>query len=673
MGAANVARTFKAPRYTGRMPPPPADKPGRAPAAVRVDVVWRSPREAAAQAIVYRRRRAERPRERALRTTAVLGTLLVHLLVLFGAVLGPAYELDQPVFKNEPLQVRLIDQPKSPSPPPPPPLGIPPRRVGPSHRASVTAAHPTAAAALPAVPVAAPVIAPRAPEMPVITVSAPLATVRIAPVAAPPPPPSLPRPQPTPTLAPVPLGGAPPRVSLDTPPVPMPVPPRFQPEPARRPQIEGNQPLQPPPSLALPEVPAQAAARTAPPSLALDHPVTSAEPPAPLPLARPQPAAPAPTPELEAIPLPAQAVPSVNLPATPAVAAPSVPREQPHVQAPAIELAQPQLAAVPIGSHPAPTSAPAAPAVQPAPVPMPAPARSTPARPRLDAAAATPQAQASASSSSQPSSPARSEPPASQPATTVEDVSSAPLASPRGSDSGTPGAREGASTSSATVSTGSTAESVIMANSTQTRGHGNGGHPGNGQQGVPQPGAAQGQPHGAVGSYVQLVPHGDTDVMDHRVPDIGYRPTRFEGDWTPEGESSIDTALRHAVERTTVKHTFHLPRGVRVGCSVSPLLPIALFRCGSADPPPAPVDAKVYKRMHLAPANPLLPAHAASADVPPAAPIRLDNAALCAAARVAGGPLPPGCAGVPTLSSPTPAGGPARASSSWVPASDQFH
>ena len=56
---------------------------------------------------------------------------------------------------------------------------------------------------------------------------------------------------------------------------------------------------------------------------------------------------------------------------------------------------------------------------------------------------------------------------------------------------------------------------------------------------------------------------------------------------------------------------------------------------------------------------------------PGAAPIKLDNSAQCATARVSGGPLPPGC-----VDDRLPAGrvAPAKAStSSWVPASDQFH
>ncbi|NUO73111.1 MAG: hypothetical protein HOQ10_10390, partial [Frateuria sp.] len=161
------------------MPLPPADKPSDSPADARPVVMLRSPRDAAALAIVYRRRRAERPHERGLRIAGLAGTLLVHLLVLFGAVLGPAYDLQEPVLKSAPLQVRLIEKPE---PPPPPPVrGTPPKRVGPPHRGSVvTAAVQPNASATPPTP------APARPEMPVITVTAPPATIRIASAAAPP-------------------------------------------------------------------------------------------------------------------------------------------------------------------------------------------------------------------------------------------------------------------------------------------------------------------------------------------------------------------------------------------------------------------------------------------------------------------------------------------------------
>ena len=161
--------------------------------------------------------------------------------------------------------------------------------------------------------------------------------------------------------------------------------------------------------------------------------------------------------------------------------------------------------------------------------------------------------------------------------------------------------------------------------------------------------------------------------MSHNVNGPQYHPTVFDKYWTPKGESSVDTALRHAVEKTTVKHTFNLPQGVRIECMVMPLLPSSLFGCHNPDPPAAPLPQKMYDRLNLPSANPSIPtapAVAASKQAP-AAPVALDNSAECAAARVSGGPLPADCASstspVKTLHLPAPA------SSSWVPASDQFH
>jgi hypothetical protein len=249
------------------------------------------------------------------------------------------------------------------------------------------------------------------------------------------------------------------------------------------------------------------------------------------------------------------------------------------------------------------------------------------------------------------------------------EVSRAPEASPQGSDTATVGEPAGA-TSIAPPSTPALTPAASPAALAAKR---TAASLAAGKLGGDRPGAAQGAEHGAVGDYVQLKPGGDTEIMRHRAPDVGYRPTRFEQDWAPEDESSVDAALRRAVEKTTVKHTFHLPRGVRVECAVKPLLPIALFGCRNPDPPPAPVAASAYAPLHLAPAAPLAPIAAASAPAPAASTpmVKYDNAAECAAARVAGGPLPPGCA--TDLSPAAPIRLPASSSSSWVPAGDKFH
>jgi hypothetical protein len=255
------------------------------------------------------------------------------------------------------------------------------------------------------------------------------------------------------------------------------------------------------------------------------------------------------------------------------------------------------------------------------------------------------------------------------------DVSRAPDATPQGSDSAVVGQPAGAASAASTPASAALDTSRQPEAAAQPSGtHGK--SLAAGSPGGDQPGAMQGAPHGAVGDYVQLKPTGDTEIMRRGAPDIGYRATRFDKDWTPEHESSVDTALRRAVEKTTVKHTFHLPRGVRVECAVKPLLPIALFGCRNPDPPAAPVADKVYDRLHLAPADPLAkPSVTASRPVSsssaPAAMIKVDHGAECAAARLAGGPLPPGCA--VDLYTAQPIHVPASSASSWVPASDQFH
>ena len=282
----------------------------------------------------------------------------------------------------------------------------------------------------------------------------------------------------------------------------------------------------------------------------------------------------------------------------------------------------------------------------------------------------TAEAPAAAKSSASPASPQ-----ASSAAAGSADVSRAPDAIAQGSDTATPGQVNGVV--AAPSANSSAVATEVPPASGQARKPGQVEHaPGVGQTGGNQPGTQHGEPHGVIGDYVQLKPQGDTKIMSHSVPNIGYQATRFEKDWTPENESSVDTVLRRAVEKTTVKHTFHLPQGIRVECAVMPLLPIALLGCHNPDPPPQPVADKVYDRLHMAPANsvatptpvpnPALPVASAPATV------TFDNSAECAAARVAGSPPPPGCAPVDQLPV-KPLRGPASSSTSWAPASDQFH
>nr|WP_279237361.1 hypothetical protein [Dyella sedimenti] len=634
--------------------------------AGRLTVTLPSPRSAAESASVYRRRRTERPRERWLRILGLAGALFVHLVFLFGAVLGPAYEMEEHDESGPPLVVRLIEPKKEEPPPPPPVRGTPPKQVGPVHRGNAANAPRTARQSASSVrassemtPIPVPAL-----QTPVIAeapkASAPRPTITAAPL----PPVTLPKPAPAEQLQPVPTAPVPPQVALETPPVAPPVPPKFQPEPVRKPQVEGTQPMPPPASLAIPELPSSSAPVPTPPTIAMEKPAPVDTRPSVAPVARPEVSAAPPQPALQAVPMPAQPAPTVNLQPQPDTVTAVVPREQPKVETPAIRVEEPALEAVPLPPNPQPslespeaprmeTMAPAAVTVDNRPVierpQISAEPPSTPT-PNLPQAASTPASTAQVSSAASTPAAASSNPASAGAA--EQGASSAPNATPNGSETGTPGQPNGVS-QSPTV-----AGKAGGLNLNLPPGQGSGqGSPGQGQS-----------PQGASGTYVQLRPHGDTEIMSHGTPNIGYKPTRFEKDWTPEGESSIDTALRHAVEKTTLRHTFNLPRGVRVECVVMPLFPMALLGCGDGNPPPKPVEDTAYQQMRLAPSQSLAPPPAAST-APPAATVKLDNSAQCAAARVAGGPLPPGCQADPGVVPVAPAHG----NSSWVPASDQFH
>jgi len=636
--------------------------------ADRLTVTLPSPRSAAESAAVYRRRRGERPRDRWLRILALASALLVHLVFLFGAILGPAYELEEPADDTTPLVVRLIEKPQEEPPPPPPVRGTPPKQVGPVHKGNASNAPHTAHQSRSSTrtnselsPVPVPAM-----QTPVVTDVPRAAAPKPEITAAPLPPVTLPKPAPAEQLQPVPIAPEPPQVAVEAPAVEKPVPPTFQPEPVRKPQTEGNQPVPPPASLAIPELPAQSAPVVTPPTVAMEKAAPVQTRPSIAPVPRPEAPASPPEPELQAVPMPAQAAPTVNLQAQATPVVPVVPQERPAIASPAIRVAEePQLEAVPLPPQPQPTvehpqaprldvAAPKAIALDNKPSIERPQLSETPAEATPTQSAAASSASPSSSSQSSPSTQANAASNATSTASSSESgPSSAPNATPQGSASGTPGQPNGVS-QSPSVAGGK------GLNLSLPPGQGHGSGPG---------GKAAGEQAGEVGTYVQVRPHGNTEIMSHGTPNIGYQATRFEKDWTPEGESSIDTALRHAVEKTTMRHTFHLPRGVRVECVVMPLFPMALFGCGDGDPPPKPVDDVVYDKMKLAPTNPLVPPPAPAGGEPAVATIKLDNAAQCAAARVAGGPLPPGCqADVTTI--PT---GPARSSTTWVPASDQFH
>jgi hypothetical protein len=647
------------------MPPLPPEPSARSNPAI----IIKSPRDATTWAIVYRRRIRERPRERWLKVIGVVGACLVHVIFLLGSMLGSPYALPPPPEpKGNTLLVRLINPKPLPPPPPPPELGVPPKEHGPRHRGNtsqvvhatheVSTAAPVAAVEQPPVPV------PK--QQPVVTEKKAAASEKPQPVAAPLPPITLPKPSPAPVVQAKPVGLPPPALSLQAIQAPQPVPPQFQPEPPRKAQAEGTQPMPPLPSLALPAQPAQSALTAAPPQMAVEKPSLA-------PVAIPQVAAvaPAPTPAapaapaLQPIPMPAQPAPAVNLQSSAtALETPNVQRTAQQVVSPALrpQPQETQLAPVPVTPTIAPTAnlTPSAPSLT-----VEAPKLAVPAvsvQPQLSAAPATtpataqtqPAQSSSESQAQQPSSPSETQA-ASSSAPANESASTAPNATPEGSETGNPGQPNGVAQPSENNGSqaGQPSSSQANGNTANAQGAGTFGTPN--------------------GTYIQLKPRGDTEIMSHNTNLPKYQPTVFDKYWTPKGESSVDTALRHAVEKTTVSHTFNLPQGVRIKCAVMPLLPSSLFGCTNPDPPAVPLPQKIYDRLNLPTANASVPKvapAAAATQAATAAPVQLNNDAECAAARVSGGPMPPNC---PPTETSQPVKLPTPASGSWVPASDQFH
>ncbi|MFK2929984.1 hypothetical protein ISP14_04180 [Dyella agri] len=130
--------------------------------------------------------------------------------------------------------------------------------------------------------------------------------------------------------------------------------------------------------------------------------------------------------------------------------------------------------------------------------------------------------------------------------------------------------------------------------------------------------------------YVQHLPQGDTRIMQHNNP-VKYQATRFEKDWGNGTTNSIDDALQKAVDKTTVKHTFHLPGGIHIHCAVA-LAALAGGCGGDPPPPPPPKDGDV--RLNMAPARPLAP----GLNTPKPPPL-----SECIALYRAGKPLAEGC------------------------------
>lgn len=648
-----------------------------------------APRDAALHAIVYRQHLRRKPGASGRRIAGWVGTLLIHLAFLFGMILGPAYDVLPPPPEPEhpdALQVRLIDKP----PPPVPPVrGTP--STAPVARVKYTTKWSTAASRAAQGAHASAVAAARTPSRPAVaSPAAPAPKVKAAPKPAAPPPsvvavadrpvvqPKAPPPQPALEKVPVPTQ-APPDLAIDTS-RPDIVPPRFQPEPVRRPQAEGSAPMPPPASLSIPPTPAaQMAVTPTPPTITAEH--TTPVPTAAMTLATvPRPevetsAAP-PTPQQAPLPKVATeaAVPHPDLtldtrPVPPRVSVQSV-------QAPPVE-AESELAAVPlpdavakpsVSAPPGAVERPAvqAPTVTPADIQRPvAGADTAPAAPGQapgDTSAGQSTAQAAATQGKQGShSPAEAVQGQSAGKASPGDADVSGSNTPGASQvSGKPGAAKGAD--EGTRLTG--------ADGTSQRSDGVAG--------------GQGDKAGPVGAYTELKPRGNLIPQNGARVHVDYKATRFDSDWTPKGESSVDTALRHGVEATTVKATISLPRGIRLNCTAGPgnagangagspgMSAISLFTlgCSGGDGPPKPVSQDAVARTQtMAPAKPLAenlpPANSATVAAAPAA---FDNTALCTTARVTGGPLPPGCEASIKINVPVAS----PASGSWVPASDQF-
>ena len=145
------------------------------------------------------------------------------------------------------------------------------------------------------------------------------------------------------------------------------------------------------------------------------------------------------------------------------------------------------------------------------------------------------------------------------------------------------------------------------------------------------PAAASTAPPAPEAGYVQKMPQGDSSIMQHTTS-VPYKATRFEKDWQKGGGSSVDDALQKAVDKSTVKHTFHVAPGVRIHCAIT--LAALAGSCGVGDPPAPPPPNDGDMRMSMAPASQLAPV-----SQPPKAP----SVEECIAIYRAQKPLPYGC------------------------------
>ncbi|MHC1479659.1 hypothetical protein ACYJW8_05365 [Frateuria aurantia] len=627
-------------------------------------------------------------RERMVRSVlAWVISLLLHLMFAFGVLFAPVDRPEPPAEHDQALLVQLL--------PPPPPAGGKrgsgtPRRHGPhrgtgsrvasghsseriggsSHQAATAAAHPGRpephrTSAVAGQPTAA------ADRMRML----PMATAAI----------QLPRPARLPTAAPQPISVAP--VALHA----VVAAPVIQPE--RPPRAEGNQPMPSPQVAVAPVVPAATPVAVAPAKLKLQLPAT---------------------------PMVTAAAP-VMAPVTPASAVASAPEQTGMASTPPAVTVTLARASVQLSSPrtESPVVAVQVAAPEPLPTPVPTELPALPAHPSgVSADLTLPQDQPAAPADPGVAMPAI----AIAPVPAVEPAATTSPAAPADSASRTmgqkapaenTGSRAGASAAAASGASGTTSAgaeqddgltpSAADAMSTGHSGaaaaaqsgqgreagggdlHGQAGGVAGGQPGGQLGGQLGGQgktmpspsaPPGAPGHYISLRTPASTDVSVSRSVSIEYHRTRFDKDWVPDNENALDTLSRRIEEKLESHHKLHLPGGVSFHCDtgapsgsatqgLGALLP---FGCHGEAPPPASArdgDARLNQAPARALGGPATATSAPALPSPVVAPI--DSTAMCATARIAGGPLPPGCPSR-EVHRPVPA-----SSTSWAPALDQFH
>jgi hypothetical protein len=152
--------------------------------------------------------------------------------------------------------------------------------------------------------------------------------------------------------------------------------------------------------------------------------------------------------------------------------------------------------------------------------------------------------------------------------------------------------------------------------------------------------AGKGRPDG-VPDFIKRMPQGNSNVMTRHYKGFHYKPTIFDKYWAPDNQGLLTRWLQDLVDVTSFHKTIDMGRGVRLHCGGW----LLGFGCAPDPPQPPPTNAD-DRRLDMAPAKPLVPGLGASSQEPArpdSAPESSLQSVECATARVAGGPLPPGC------------------------------